>query len=125
MLLSIQTKTDKGQVAFNIVTGSVSADLPDGDTVVAWTRLKNKYAPKITARKLELCREFQVCKLKNSDQDPEAWIIHLEGLWMKLNDVGSAMTDEDLMVHILNSLTDDYKVQLLKLEENCALQLIR
>jgi len=80
MLLSIQTKTDKGQVAFHIVTGSVSADLPDGDTVVAWTRLKNKYAPKITARKLELYREFQICKLKNSDQDPKAWIMHLEGL---------------------------------------------
>jgi len=54
MLLSIQTKTNKGCVAFHIVTGSISTDLPDGDTALAWERLKNKYAPKITPRKLEL-----------------------------------------------------------------------
>jgi len=117
MLLSIQTKTDEGRVAFHIVTGSVSTDLPDGDAALAWERLKNKYAPRITPRKLELRREFQVCKLKNSEHDPEAWITHLEGLRMKLKDVGSTMTDEDLMVHILNNLTDDYEVQLSKLEE--------
>jgi len=117
LLLSIQTKTDKGHVAFHIVVGSVSTDLLDGDAAVAWTRLKNKYAPKITPRKLELCREIQMCKLKNSNQDPEAWIAHLEGLRMKLSNTGCAMTDEDLMVHILNNLTDDYKVQLSKLEE--------
>jgi len=74
MLLSIQTKTDKGQVAFHIVTGSISADLPDGNTAAAWTRLKDKYAPKLAPRKLELCREFQMNKLKNSNQDPETWI---------------------------------------------------
>ncbi len=55
--------------------------------------------------------------LKNSDQDPEVWITYLEGLRMKLKDLGSTMTDEDIIVHILNNLTDDYEVQLSKLEE--------
>ena len=54
MLLSIQTKTNEGHVAFHIVTGSISVDLPDGDAALAWERLKNKYALKITPRKLEL-----------------------------------------------------------------------
>jgi len=103
MLLSIQTKNDEGRVAFHIVVGSVSTDLPDGDAALAWTRLKDKYAPKVTPRKLELHREFQMCKLKNSDQDPEAWITHLEGLRMKLKECGATMTDEDLMVHVLNN----------------------
>jgi len=104
-------------VTFHIVTGSVSTDLPDGKVDLAWTRLKNKYSPKLTPRKLELHREFQLSKLKNSDQDPKAWITHLEGLRMKLKELGSMMTDEDLMVHILNNLTNDYEVQLSKLEE--------
>jgi len=43
--------------------------------------------------------------------------MHLEGLRMKLNSIGSTMTDEDLMVHSLNNLTDDYEVQLSKLEQ--------
>ena len=36
---------------------------------------------------------------------------------MKLKDLGSTMTDEDMIVHILNNLTKDYEVQLSKLEE--------
>jgi len=117
MLLSIQMKTNEGRVAFHIVTGSISADLPDGDAALAWTRLKDKYAPKLTPRKLELHREFQLSKVKNSDPDPETWIMYLEGLRMKLKDLGSTIMDEDIMVHILNNLTDDYRVQLSKLEE--------
>ncbi len=35
LLLSIQTKTDKGRVAFHIVVGSVSMDLLDGNAAVA------------------------------------------------------------------------------------------
>jgi len=117
MLLLIQMKTDKGQVAFHIVVGSMSTDLPNGDAALAWTRLQDKYAPKVTPRKLELRREFQMCKLKNSDQDPKAWITHLEGFRMKLKECGATMTDEDLMVHVLNNLTDDYEIQLSKLKE--------
>ncbi len=43
--------------------------------------------------------------------------MYLEGLRMKLKDLGSVMTNEDVIVHILNNLTDNYKVQLSKLEE--------
>ncbi len=117
LLLSIATLTDEGRVAFHIVTGSKSTELPDGDAALAWKRLKEKYAPILAPRKLELRRAFQISKLKNSDQDPETWITYLEGLRMKLKDLGSTMTDEDLIVHILNNLTEDYKVQLSKLEE--------
>jgi len=92
-------------------------DLPGGDAAMALTRLKDKYAPKLTPRKLESCREFQVSKLKNSNQDPKNWITYLEGLRVKLKDLGSMMTNEDIIVHILKNLADDYKVQLSKLEE--------
>jgi len=36
---------------------------------------------------------------------------------MKLKDLGSMMSNEDLIIHILNNLTENYKVQLSKLEE--------
>jgi len=45
------------------------------------------------------------------------WIMYLEGLRMKLKDLGSMMTNEDMLVHILNNLTNDYEGQLSKLEE--------
>jgi len=117
MLLLIQTKTDEGQEAFHIVTGSISIDLLDGDAALAWTRLKDKYMPKLTPRKLKLCREFQLSKLKKSDHDPKTWIMYLKGLRMMLKDLGSMITDKNIMVHILNNPTDDYEVQLSKLEK--------
>jgi len=117
LLLSIATLTDEGQVAFHIVTGSKSMELPDGDAPLVSKRLKEKYAPILALRKLELCRAFQMSKLKDSNQDPETWITYLEGLRMKLKDLNSTTTDEDLIVHILNNLTEDYEVQLLKLEK--------
>jgi len=43
--------------------------------------------------------------------------MYLEELHIKLKDLSSVMTNEDLIVHVLNNLTDDYKVQLSKLEE--------
>jgi len=43
--------------------------------------------------------------------------MYLEELCIKLKDLSSVMTNEDLIVHVLNNLTDDYKVQLSKLEE--------
>jgi len=104
-------------MAFYIVTKAVSIDLTDGDVALAWKRLKDKFTPKLTPKKLELQRAFQVSHLKNSDQDPEVWITYLEGLRMKLKDLGSMMSDKDVIVHILNNLTEDYKVQLSKLEE--------
>ncbi len=104
LLLSIMTTMDEGCVAFHIATGAVDTDLLDGNTVLAWKRLKDKYAPKLTPKKLELhTRAFQVNHLKNSDQDPKVWIMYLEGLRMKLKDLGSTMTDEDVMAHILNN----------------------
>jgi len=54
---------------------------------------------------------------ENSEQDPKLWIMYLEGLRMKLKDLGSTMTNEDMIVHILNNLTEDYEAQLSKLEE--------
>jgi len=91
--------------------------LLEGDTALVWKRLKDKYAPKLAPKKLELQRAFQISKLKNSNQDPKMWITYLEGLRMKLKDLSSLMTNEDTIVHILNNLTNNYKVQLSKLEE--------
>jgi len=79
LLLLIMMTTDEGHVAFHIVTGAVDTNLPDGNMTLAWKRLKDKYAPKLTPKKLELQRAFQVSCLKNSDQDPEVWITYLAG----------------------------------------------
>jgi hypothetical protein len=60
-------------------------------------------------------RLFRECKL-GKDEDPETWITNLEDLRLKLEVMGSFMTDDQFMVQVLNSLTNDYELQILLLE---------
>jgi gag-polypeptide of LTR copia-type/Zinc knuckle len=51
------------------------------------------------------------------NEDPEIWINNLEDLPIKMETMGSVMTDDQFIVQVLNSLTSDYKLQMLLLEK--------
>jgi hypothetical protein len=57
-----------------------------------------------------------VCKL-GKDEDPETWITNVEDLRLKLEVMGSFMTDDQFMVQVLNSLMNYYELQMLLLEK--------
>jgi DNA-binding cell septation regulator SpoVG len=61
-------------------------------------------------------KQFCHCALKKS-QDPEIWLTELEDLQMKLEDLGSSITDNQFMIHILNNMTTDYGLQLAMMEK--------
>jgi hypothetical protein len=42
------------------------------------------------------------------DLDPEVWITELEDLCVKLKNMGSCITENQFMIHMLNNLTSDY-----------------
>ena len=46
MLLSIDTDTKAGQVAFDLVKNAKTADHPEGNSYLAYKKLENKYDPK-------------------------------------------------------------------------------
>jgi hypothetical protein len=58
-------------------------------------------------------RQSSLCK----NEDPDAWITTLEEFRMKLEDMISAMTDDQLTIHMLYSLTSYYKLQMVLLEK--------
>jgi gag-polypeptide of LTR copia-type len=45
-------------------------------------------------------------------QDPEVWITELEDQCMRLEDMGSSVSDNQFMIHVLNNLTSDYDLHL-------------
>jgi hypothetical protein len=45
LILSIDVKASSGKVAFKIIRGYKTKDYKDGNGVIAWERLKNKYEP--------------------------------------------------------------------------------
>jgi hypothetical protein len=60
---------------------------------------------------VKLEKQFRQLSLKKG-QDPEVWITESEDLCMKLENMGSCITENQFMIHILNNLTSDYDLQL-------------
>jgi gag-polypeptide of LTR copia-type len=80
----------------------------DGNAALAWEKLKKKYDPISVPWLVKTERTFRESKL-SKDEDPDVWITNLEDLLIKLEVMGSSMTDEQFMIQILNSLTEEYK----------------
>jgi gag-polypeptide of LTR copia-type len=50
-------------------------------------------------------------------ENPEVWITELEDLRIRLEDMGSIISDNQFMIHVLNNLTSDYDLQLVLMEK--------
>jgi len=95
-------------ITFGIIDEAVSATFPDGDARMAWKNLAEKFEPSTGASKIQLKQEFNQSKLSNVETDPEEWITQLELKRRRLKTLGVDISDEDLMLHILNNLTKEY-----------------
>ena len=96
------------EVSFSIIDSSTSKDLPSGDAAMAWAKLGDKYEPKTGSNRTLLKREFVSSKMQQN-QDPDEWITQLEILRAKIEKTGGNLSDEDLLIHVLNNLTTDYE----------------
>ena len=118
MILSINTSTSRGKVAFRRVKNCKSGDYPEGNAKLAWDRLMSSYAPKSLPSLLKFKRKFENSKLESAEIDPEEWISEMEGLTIEIEsiDAMSAISERELMVKILNNLPSEYDVVLDGLE---------
>jgi hypothetical protein len=98
-----------------LLEGTRPWNYPDGDVDIARKRLKNKHEPVSAPSMVKLEKQFREHSLKES-QDPEIWITELEDLCFKLENMGSFMTENQFMIHVLNNLTSDYDLQLALME---------
>jgi len=106
-----------GRVAFQSTCCCRSNDYKNGNVADAWKHLHDKYAPNMAPIKLELKSEFQQTKLQDALVDLNVWISNLKLIHARLADMKAGISDEDLFVHVLNSLPKEYEVQINKLEE--------
>lgn len=103
------------EVCFGVVDEAITEDQPEGDARKAWENLKAKFEPKTGATKVQLKLEFSQCKLA-TDQDADEWMSSLERLRQKLKVLGAIITDEDLIIHVLNNVTPEYELLVETLE---------
>ena len=109
LILSIDVETSSGKVASNIVKGEQG--LCRGNAAMAWERLRNKYESTSAPSLVKTERMFRQSSFYKNE-DPDAWITTLEDNRMKLEVMGSSMTYNQFMIHVLNNLTSDYELQL-------------
>ena len=96
------------RIAFNIVDKATTTDLLDGDAALVWERLSRKYDSKLATTVANLSREFNNAELTSLSIDPEDWIVELEILKTRLDEMDFPITDKHLLVHILRNVPEEY-----------------
>jgi gag-polypeptide of LTR copia-type len=95
------------EVNFGIIEEAVTTDLTTGDLNLAWEKLKSRQEPTTTANRASLKYQFSNSKM-TENRDPDQWISDLERLRSKLKLLKSEISEEDLMVHIINYVGHQY-----------------
>ena len=113
LILSMEDK-----VAYAYVDGSKTDDITGGDAKLAWDRLQRKYRPKTNQQRVSLRLEFQQNTLKSWKVDPDEWITELEIQKVYLKEMGVAITEDELKLHIITNLPEEYDILTEQLEEN-------
>ena len=96
------------EVSFGAVDEALTKDLPKGDARQAWLNLQAKYESTTAASKKQLKKEFHTSSLNDVTKDPDEWITNLERMRIRLKAMKHEISDEDLMIHVLNNLPEEY-----------------
>jgi hypothetical protein len=80
-----------------------------------WDSFKKKFEPVSAPSLVRMEKLLCHCALKKN-QDPEILTTEFKGLHMKLEELGSKITGNRFMIHILNNMTSDYNLQLEMME---------
>ena len=120
LVLSIDCSTSAGKVAFSMVKGTKTTENPSGNLHAAFIRLKAKFEPNTTPQLVQLTREFHSKKL-GRNQDPDIFITNLEALKVKMAELGHNLPDKSLILHVLNSLPEQYELEVKMLEHKMEL----
>ena len=118
LMLSMNSDSSRGRVAFRLVKNCKSSEYPEGNSRLAWRRLNAKFASKTTTSLLGLKKRYENSSLQDPQDDPDDQISKLEGYMTEIEtiDASSAISEKDLMLHVMNNLPKEYEVILDGLE---------
>ncbi len=115
LMLSINTEEPEGKVAFAMIKAAKTKIYPHGNLLTAFKRMQAKYEPNNTPQLVQLTKEFHSKTLKPG-QDPDHFITYMEALRVRLDEMDYPITEKALIIHILNSLTPEYVIEIKMLE---------
>jgi hypothetical protein len=103
LLLSFSDPTN-----FGLIKDACTDEMSNGDAAQAWKNLTNKHDPNTASNVVQLKAKFNSSRLKNGRKDPDEWISNLEVLQRKLKNMGHIISEQDMMIHVINNLPKEY-----------------
>ena len=76
-----------------------------------------KYEPSTSGSLVLMKKEFAASKLSSVGTDHDVWIAELERMRQRLRNMKATISDDDLIIHILNNLPTEYNTIVEKLED--------
>ena len=97
-------------VAFSAVNEAKTTENPEGDAAKAWSNLKDRFAPQTKSSEMELRREYADLRLTDVGKNPDEFFSEIEHVRQRLASLDKAviLSDSEVMMHILDSLPQDY-----------------
>jgi hypothetical protein len=80
LILSMDTTTTRGSTAIRLVENCRTKEYPDGNSFMAWERLKLKYAQRTSCSLMKHKKEYENSSLGDATKDPDDWISWIEGI---------------------------------------------
>jgi hypothetical protein len=111
-------------VSFGAVDEARTDDLPHGSAHLAWSNLIAKFEPRTSASKVNLRQQFAASKLEDPMKNPDEWLADLERIRQQLSSLGSPMSDEDMIIHILNNMPPEYETLAERMEDQLEVLLL-
>jgi hypothetical protein len=102
LIISMDTSTPQGNVAFNLLKSSKSGEYPKGNATISWKRLKDKYASETALTLTKLHKLFHSSTL-TTGQDPDIWMTKWEDLRILMEQINFKMSDDMLMIQVINN----------------------
>ena len=116
LLGSMDIKKHDGITAFGIIVATQTKDYPNGNSATAWSVLEGKYNPKTAPSLTRAHKEFYGAKLKK-EMDPDTFLDKMEKLRKQMDEMGHKMEDRTFYIHLLNSLSREYRSLQSQLED--------
>ena len=115
------------KVAWMIVHASKTVPLPNGDSTLAYKKLREKYAPVTAPSYIRLQRQFRNTEFKRGT-DPDIFIVQLETIRIMMNDckiVGKTdIKPMDVVIEAVAKLDSDYDIVVHQIEHDIENDLI-
>src|SRR5688572_4987695 len=116
MAMSYEDNMRKRKMAWSYLTltlvgipAAIVKRTTSGDPCDAWAALCNKYEPNTVEAFNQITRDMEMCKLEESEQDPESWLQQLDRYNARLQSIGGSTAnygknDVQMIQHILSKL---------------------